>query len=142
MNTDELNRNVSDFEALHDVNLDGADALVAALQEAAAHIRDLRERIATLERTVAVHDRCIDVLNDPETFAALESNVQKMHGVQNGSGDIAPPAPIAEGTAKLLGNSASHHVGLLLTEDVECALWEYGRTARTVRIVIYADEEA
>ena len=49
MNTDDLNRSVSDFEALHDINMDGADALVAALQEAAAHIRDLNERIAALE---------------------------------------------------------------------------------------------
>lgn len=49
MNTDKLDHGVSYFEALHDPNLDGVDALVVALQEAAAHIRDLRERVAALE---------------------------------------------------------------------------------------------
>ena len=135
MNTDNLDRSVSDFEAQHNVNADGADALVAALQEAAAHIRDLRERIATLERTVAVHDRCIDVLNDPETFAALESNVQKMHGVQNGSGDIAEAAP----TALFDGEACVLKDGLLLVTPAGMVNL---RGKQRVRIVVYGESEA
>jgi len=53
MNTNELTRAVSDFEAQHDVETDGSDALNSALQEAAAHIVELQARVRALDGVMA-----------------------------------------------------------------------------------------
>lgn len=129
MNTDELNRNVSDFEALHDINLDGADALVAALQESAAHIRDLRERIAALEECQLA--RRID---------ALESNAQNTHVAQNGSDEKHEAAPIAEGHAVLAVGEPILELEGELKDDMWTYLLAAGLNELAVRVVIYAEE--
>lgn len=80
--------------------------------------------------------------------AALESNVQKMHVAQDGSGEKHPsPAPIAEGKGHIiLGDGIRSPMFTLRVEyQVESAVrdhFDFRLDGAPIRVVIYADKEA